>query len=411
MEAAVPEPDPEPAPGAPGFAATSILLTGGCGFIGAWVAHALRRAYPSAPIVVLDKLEYCSSSVNLEGVGGLEIVQGCVTDLALVLRLLRERAIDTVVHMAAQSHVDRSFTPKSPRCEAAALSFADTNVLGTQVILEAVRQHWGASPRPQAAATGAAPGEPTPAAAPAAPAADGGGGGGDDDGRTYRVVLVSTDEVYGETGVSDGVGVDESAPLNPTNPYAGTKAAAEMIAISYRHSFGLPIVTTRSNNAFGPGQYPEKVVPRFIRLVEAGAKMTLHGQGLTRRSFLYVEDCAAAIVTVLQRGSVGAVYNIGSKTEFTMTEVAQHLAEHYSLEGGLSAHSECVPDPRPYNDKRYLLNDSKIRESLGWEEKYGFSAGLEKTIAWYREHPASADDTTWPVSPSCSLLSSEFQVS
>ena len=108
------------------FTAKSILLTGGCGFIGAWVAHALRNAYPEAPIVVLDKLEYCSSSVNLTGIGGLDIVKGCVTDLALVLRLLRERSVDTVVHMAAQSHVDRSLTPKSPRCEAAALSFADT---------------------------------------------------------------------------------------------------------------------------------------------------------------------------------------------------------------------------------------------------------------------------------------------
>ena len=371
------------------FTARSILLTGGCGFIGAWVAQALRRAYPEAPIVVLDKLEYCSSSVNLQGIEGLEIVRGCVTDLALVLRLLRERSVDTVVHMAAQSHVDRSLTPKSPRCEAAALSFADTNVLGTQVILEAARQHW--SPHAQFGAAGA------------------GGGGIASDAMSagdpaYRVVLVSTDEVYGETGVSDGVGVDESAPLNPTNPYAGTKAAAEMIAISYRHSFGLPIITTRSNNAFGPGQYPEKVVPRFIRLVEAGKKMTLHGQGTTRRSCLYVEDCAAAIVTVLQLGNVGKVYNIGSENEFTMTEVAQHLVDKYALEGGLSAHSECVPDPRPHNDKRYLLDDSSIR-ALGWREQFDFSAGLEKTIAWYREHPASADHVTWPVSPSCELLS------
>lgn len=374
-----------PEPQQPSFTARSILLTGGCGFIGAWVAQALRRAYPEAPIVVLDKLEYCSSSVNLEGVGGLEIVQGCVTDLALVLRLLRERRVDTVVHMAAQSHVDRSFTPRSPRCEAAAMSFANTNVLGTQVILEAVRQQWSQQPR-----SGQGGGE-TAGAAPLEESA-------------YRVVLVSTDEVYGETGVSDGVGVDESAPLNPTNPYAGTKAAAEMIAISYRHSFGLPIITTRSNNAFGPGQYPEKVVPRFIRLIEAGQKMTLHGQGTTRRSFLYVEDCAAAIVTVLQQGDVGSVYNIGSKNEFTMAQVAQCLIEKYGLQGGLSVHSERVPDPRPYNDKRYLLDDSKVR-ALGWREQFDFVGGLEKTIAWYREHPASADTVTWPVSPTCALLS------
>lgn len=378
-----------PPPQRRGFTARSILLTGGCGFIGAWVAHALRRAYPEAPIVVLDKLEYCSSSVNLQGIDGLEIVRGCVTDLALVLRLLRERSVDTVVHMAAQSHVDRSLTPKSKGCEAAALSFADTNVLGTQVILEAARQHW--SPQVESGAAGAAGGGLVCEASSA-------------DDSSYRVVLVSTDEVYGETGVSDGVGVDESAPLNPTNPYAGTKAAAEMIAVSYRHSFGLPIITTRSNNAFGPGQYPEKVVPRFIRLVEARQKMTLHGQGTTRRSFLYVEDCAAAIVTVLKLGDVGQVYNIGSKNEFTMAEVAQHLVEKYALEGGLSAHSECVPDPRPHNDKRYLLDDSSIR-ALGWREEFDFSAGLEKTIAWYREHPASADHVTWPVSPSCELLS------
>ena len=191
MEAAAPPPE-EPEL----FAAKSILLTGGCGFIGAWTAHALRRAYPDAPILVLDKLEYCSSSVNLQGVDRLEIVEGCVTDLPLVLRLLRERDIDTVVHMAAQSHVDRSFTPKSPRCEAGALSFANTNVLGTQVILEAVRQHWGAEPR--------AP-SPLPADGPAASPAP---------FSKNRLVLVSTDEVYGETGVSDGVGVDESAKLS-----------------------------------------------------------------------------------------------------------------------------------------------------------------------------------------------------
>ena len=172
------------------------------------------------------------------------------------MRLLRERQVDAVVHMAAQTHVDASFVPDSPRLSGA-LAFNRDNVLGTQVVLEAVRQHWG------------------PSAAPGAEAVAG----------PYRFVNVSTDEVYGETGVGDGVGVDESAPLNPTNPYAGTKAAAEMIARSYGHSFGLPIITTRSNNAFGPGQFPEKVVPRFIRQLLAGEKMTFHGEQLS--SFLF----------------------------------------------------------------------------------------------------------------------------
>ena len=252
------------------------------------------------------------------------------------MRLLRERQIDAVVHMAAQTHVDASFVPDSPRLSGA-LAFNRDNVLGTQVVLEAVRQHWG------------------PSAAPGAEAVAG----------PYRFVNVSTDEVYGETGVGDGVGVDESAPLNPTNPYAGTKAAAEMIARSYGHSFGLPIITTRSNNAFGPGQFPEKVVPRFIRQLLAGEKMTFHGEllrqaffclfaqmliallageGMTRRSFLYVEDCAAAIVRVLQRGELGAAYNIGGAAEFTVRDIGSMLAAKFGLAGDVELHSVRVRD-------------------------------------------------------------------
>ena len=332
------------------------------------------------------------------------------------MRLLRERQIDAVVHMAAQTHVDASFVPDSPRLSGA-LAFNRDNVLGTQVVLEAVRQHWG------------------PSAAPGAEAVAG----------PYRFVNVSTDEVYGETGVGDGVGVDESAPLNPTNPYAGTKAAAEMIARSYGHSFGLPIITTRSNNAFGPGQFPEKVVPRFIRQLLAGEKMTFHGEllrqaffclfaqmliallageGMTRRSFLYVEDCAAAIVRVLQRGELGAAYNIGGAAEFTVRDIGSMLAAKFGLAGDVELHSVRVRDRyaqaagyplgnrtkterlwaathRPFNDRRYLLNDEALR-ALGWVEEFDFSSGLDRTISWYKEHPRDAE--IWPVPPTCALL-------
>ena len=325
----------------------ALLLTGGTGFIGAHVAVRLAKSFPDATILVLDRMDYVSSVRNLEDDDGvvapnIKFVRGDIRAADLVSHLLVTERVDTVMHFAAQSHVDNSFLNS--------VTFTEHNVLGTHYLLEACRVYGG----------------------------------------IRKFVYVSTDEVYGETmnpKMADA-GVTEETVLAPTNPYAAAKAGGEMQVKAYMDSYKLPCLMTRGNNVYGPGQFPEKVIPKFIMLANEGKSLPLHGGGHSRRSFLFVKDVAEAFETILVHGAVGETYNIGSPKERTVRETAADILSvmRGGDVGGLDSDAvagqlESVAD-RLFNDRRYYIDNSKL-EALGWKERTSWSDGLRQTIAWY----------------------------
>jgi UDP-glucose 4,6-dehydratase len=258
-------------------------------------------------------------------------VKANVQDSDLLLGLLETHKIDTVVHFAAQSHVDTSFTDP--------ISYTKDNVLGTHSLLEACRSHK----------------------------------------EIKRFVHISTDEVYGE---NTGAVFTESSLLKPTNPYAATKASAEMLVHSYVHSYGLPAVIIRSNNVYGPGQYPEKVIPKFIFQLLDGQKLTIQGSGHQLRSFLYVEDAVDAVLCVMFQGLLGEVYNISSHDELSIRDLAKMLLAQLRPDQTLDDSISFIDD-RNFNDKRYWI-ESRPLAALGWTQKVRFEQGLKETIDWYK---------------------------
>jgi len=314
-----------------------ILVTGGAGFIGSnFVVHMLQK-YPEYHIVVLDKLSYCSNVKNIDPVRKMNcaFVQGDIMDAGLVTQILNEHEIDSIVHFAAETHVDNSFGNS--------VAFTNSNVLGTHVLLECLRASKG---------------------------------------QVRRFIHVSTDEVYGSC--DDGVAKSEKVALDPTNPYAATKAAAEHLVKSYLHSFQLPVIITRGNNVYGPRQYPEKLIPKFINRLYRGMKLPLHGNGQNRRSFVYVMDVAKAFDLILHRGTTGEIYNIGTDNELRNIDVAEALIKAFGKEDKKEEIISFVPD-RAFNDVRYFIDSSKLH-TLGWSPKTKFLDGLKETIAWYLEH-------------------------
>jgi UDP-glucose 4,6-dehydratase len=308
-----------------------LLVTGGAGFIGSAFCRRLRKDYSQFVLVNLDCLYPCSTSTLSESAGSYTFVKGNLRDGALLTALLKEHAIDTVVHFAAQSHVDTSFTDP--------LSYTQDNVVGTHTLLEACRTY----------------------------------------GAIKRFVHISTDEVYGE---NTGAVFTETSLLKPTNPYAATKASAEMLVHSYIHSYGLPAVVIRSNNVYGPGQYPEKVIPKFIFQLLDGKSLTIQGSGHQLRSFLYVEDAVDAVLCVLFQGAQGEVYNISSTDELSIRELARTLVAVLRPAATLEESLTFIED-RHFNDKRYWI-ESKPLAALGWRQKVPFAEGLAATIAWYK---------------------------
>ena len=292
----------------------NILITGVAGFIGSHVAIHMIKNYPDYKIVVLDKLDYCSNLKNLLPVcssPNFKFVKGDVASADLVNFLLVTENIDTIMYFAAQTHVDNSFGNS--------FEFTMNNVYGTHVLLEACK------------VTG---------------------------GQIKRFIHVSTDEVYGETDADAVVGNHEAAQLLPTNPYAATKAGAEMLVMAYGRSYGLPVITTRGNNVYGPNQFPEKLIPKLILLDMRGKPLPIYGDGSNVRSFLYCEDVAEAFEVILHRGEVGHVYNIGTKRERTVLDVARDVCKHFELDSEKAV--QFVVD-RPFNDRRYFLDDAKLR--------------------------------------------------
>ncbi|EFJ09348.1 hypothetical protein SELMODRAFT_129972 [Selaginella moellendorffii] len=333
----------------------NILITGAAGFIASHVANRLVRSYPGYKIVVLDKLDYCSNLKNLyqsKESANFKFVKGDIASADLVNYLLITEGIDTIMHFAAQTHVDNSFGNS--------LEFTKNNIYGTHVLLEACKVA----------------------------------------GTIRRFIHVSTDEVYGETEADAIVGNHEASQLLPTNPYSATKAGAEMLVMAYGRSYGLPFITTRGNNVYGPNQFPEKLIPKFILLAMQGRPLPIHGDGSNVRSYLYAEDVAEAFEVVLHKGEVGHVYNIGTKKERRVLDVAKDICKLFKLDPEV-----CIQfvDNRPFNDQRYFLDDKKLKD-LGWRERTTWDEGLLKTMQWYTSHPNWWGDVSGALVPHPRML-------
>eukprot|EP00281_Chroomonas_sp_CCMP1168_P036081 CAMPEP_0206249952 /NCGR_PEP_ID=MMETSP0047_2-20121206/21201_1 /ASSEMBLY_ACC=CAM_ASM_000192 /TAXON_ID=195065 /ORGANISM="Chroomonas mesostigmatica_cf, Strain CCMP1168" /LENGTH=342 /DNA_ID=CAMNT_0053675745 /DNA_START=40 /DNA_END=1068 /DNA_ORIENTATION=- len=331
----------------------NILITGACGFIASHVCRHLVNNYPNYTIVNLDIIDKCASAKNvtdLEDKPNYFFCRGDICNMDLVAHLMHFHQIDHVMHFAAQSHVDASFG--NP------LIHTQTNVLGTHTLLECAR----ASKTP-----------------------------------IKKFIHVSTDEVYGDVL---GDGVFENAMLEPTNPYSCSKAAAEFITKAYMRSYKLPIIVTRGNNVYGPNQYPEKVIPKFILRLLKGHTCCLHGDGAAKRSYIHVLDVVSAFDTILHKGEPFEVYNIGSKFEISMKDLALSLVKELGLrpagqEGELVEHVE----DRNINDQRYAVDDQKLK-ALGWETKVEWEAGIKGVIDWYKAvDPAHWRDTESALAP------------
>jgi dTDP-glucose 4,6-dehydratase len=290
--------------------------------------------YPSYRIISFDKLDYCATLNNtrcLDDQPNFQFVYGDVTDIKTVMRCIKDHSIDTIFHFAAQSHVDMSFGNS--------FEFTKTNVEGTHIMLESAVKL-----------------------------------------SAKRFIHISTDEVNGEhaEGQAD---LTEASLLKPTNPYAASKAAAEMYVNAYSMSFKLASIIVRSNNVYGPHQYPEKIISKFASLLERGKKLIIHGDGLNTRRYLYAGDAVDAFDTILHRGVVGETYNVGSRDEVSNVELAGRILGLFGREGDEEA-IQYVKD-RPFNDKRYAVDATKLR-GLGWEQKTGLEDGLKLTVEWYR---------------------------
>ncbi|GMP66118.1 hypothetical protein CsSME_00026602 [Camellia sinensis var. sinensis] len=333
----------------------NILITGAAGFIASHVCNRIIRSYPEYKIVVLDKLDYCSNFKNLlpsRSSPNFKFVKGDIGSADLVNFLLVTESIDTIMHFAAQTHVDNSFGNS--------FEFTKNNIYGTHVLLEACKVT----------------------------------------GQIRRFIHVSTDEVYGETDEDAVVGNHEASQLLPTNPYSATKAGAEMLVMAYGRSYGLPVITTRGNNVYGPNQFPEKLIPKFILLAMQGKPLPIHGDGANVRSYLYCEDVAEAFEVILHKGEVGHVYNIGTKRERRVIDVATDICKLFSVDPEKSIK---FVDNRPFNDQRYFLDDQKLK-NLGWAERTIWEEGLKKTMEWYKSNPDWWGDVSGALLPHPRML-------
>jgi len=321
----------------PELCKVNLLVTGGCGFIG---SNFINYYFPKKKVlklVNLDAMYYCANETNVsEEIRknlNYKFVKGNLCDTDLIALLLREYNITHVIHFAAQSHVQNSFDDS--------LTFTEDNVKGTHVLLETCRKY----------------------------------------DKIVKFIHVSTDEVYGESmNTIDETHKTEHSVLCPTNPYAATKAGAELIAQSYNHSYKMPIIITRGNNVYGPNQYPEKLIPRFIQLLNHNKKVTIQGNGTSVRAFLHAYDTAKAFECILEKGKVGEIYNIGcdEKMEYSVMEIAKILIKMIKNTEKYDDWIEYVED-RPFNDQRYYISNKKVKE-LGWNIEISLMDGLKSLV-------------------------------
>lgn len=334
-----------------------VLVTGGAGFIGSnFVQYILDRQKDLVLLVNLDVLTYAGNLENLKPVEGdprYRFVKGDIRDRELVEKLFGEYEFDTVVHFAAESHVDRSILEPE--------LFLTTNIVGTQTLLDAARRHWKLQPD-------------------------------DKYSRDYkpgvRYLQVSTDEVYGALG-KEGM-FTELTPLSPNSPYSASKASADMVVRAYYETYGLPVNITRCSNNYGPYQFPEKLIPLMIHNAQMDKPLPVYGDGMQIRDWLHVRDHCAAIATVLEKGTVGEVYNVGGNNEKANIEIVRLILKELGKPESLITY---VKD-RPGHDRRYAIDNTKITTQLGWKPEYTFEAGIWETIQWYLENRAWVERIT-----------------
>jgi dTDP-glucose 4,6-dehydratase len=310
---------------------STVLVTGAAGFIGSNFVRQLADEQPDTRVIAYDALTYAGNLENLEGyLDRIEFVRGDICDAEAVADAMTGD-IDVVVNFAAESHVDRSIH--------GAADFIRTNVHGTQVLLDQVRE-----------------------------------------GEVGLFVQISTDEVYGALGPTGRF--TEETPLSPNSPYSASKAAADLLAASYHHTFGVPVIITRCSNNYGPLQFPEKIIPLFITNLMESKKVPVYGDGMQIRDWLHVSDHCRAIRRVIEQGKPGKVYNIGGDNELPNLELTRRLL---GLLGKDDSSIQYVKD-RPGHDRRYAVDHSKITCELGWEPQVSFDQGLAETVAWYRDN-------------------------
>ncbi len=335
---------------------SSMLVTGGAGFIGANFVLYMRKKRPDNTLVVLDKLTYAGNLENLKAIEGdknLHFVKGDINDFNLIDGLFEKNSFDAVVNFAAESHVDRSILgPKA---------FIETNINGTFTLLEAARKHWsrGISGK--------------------------------------RFMHVSTDEVYGSLG--DEGFFTESTPYSPNSPYAASKAASDHLVRAYYHTYGLPAVTTNCSNNYGPYQFPEKLIPLMIINALKGHPLPVYGDGRNIRDWLFVLDHCTAIEAVIERGRLGETYNIGARNEWRNIDIVNlvcdtvdelvdanaGLSKSFPFSGKRKRLINFVKD-RPGHDQRYAIDPEKIEKEIGWRPSIGFKEAIRSTIEWYIEN-------------------------
>lgn len=341
--------------------ARSLLVTGGAGFIGANFVHYWLREHPQDRVVVVDALTYAGNLANLEQVkdaGQLRFVQADIGDQVTIEQLLRDEEVDTLVHFAAESHVDRSIDGPD--------AFIETNVVGTHALLKAAKKVWL------------------------------------DEGRCpdHRFHHVSTDEVYGTLGPEDEPFCETTA-FQPNSPYSASKAASDHLVRAYHHTYGLQVSTSNCSNNYGPFHFPEKLIPLVITNILFDKPLPIYGDGQQIRDWLYVEDHARAIDLVLQKGVVGETYNVGGINEWANIDIVQlicrrmnalfaddkTLAQAYpdatrAIDGRSEDLITFVKD-RPGHDRRYAIDPTKAKRELGYEPAESFETGLDKTLQWY----------------------------
>jgi dTDP-glucose 4,6-dehydratase len=311
------------------------MITGGCGFIGSNFIHYLLATDPAATVINFDLLTYAGNLENLADLADqprYRFVRGDIMDRDAV-RAVVSAGVAGIINFSAESHVDRSIHDCGP--------FVRTNVLGTQVLLDAAREF-----------------------------------------RVPRYVQVSTDEVYGSLGPTGYF--TEDTPLAPNSPYAASKAAADLLVRSYVHTFGLPALITRCSNNYGPYQFPEKLIPLFITNLQRDEPVPVYGDGQNVRDWIHVRDHCAAIERVWRDGKVGAVYNIGGRCEWTNLDLTHTLLDILGKPRSLIRY---VPD-RPGHDRRYAIDCTRMEQELGWQPRIAFADGLRQTVRWYQEHAA-----------------------
>ena len=338
----------------------NLLVTGGAGFIGGNFVHYWTQKHPEDEVVVLDALTYAGNRSTLEGAARTDLIEDDIRNQALVEDLLRERDIRTIVHFAAESHVDRSITGPD--------AFIDTNILGTNSLLKAARAVWL-----------------------------------EGDGMDHRFHHISTDEVFGSLGPEDPA-FSETTPYAPNSPYSASKAASDHLVRAYHHTYGLEVTTSNCSNNYGPYQYPEKLIPLFLLNALSGQDLPIYGDGMNVRDWLHVEDHCRGIEACLERGKPGETYNIGGGAELPNMEVIDAicrevdrafeevvgLADRYpdapAAKGIQSDTLKSYVTDRAGHDRRYAIDETKARAELDYTPQRGFDEGLRQTLRWYLDH-------------------------